>query len=80
MIKTAAKKPQERSAFVEKAVNEQAQFPNDPVARAFGLKINPRMMEVPSMLPPLPPPPLSGASAAICAKGTIGSGFCSSSA
>ena len=46
MIKTAAKKPHERAAFIEKAVNEQAQFPNDPVAKAFGLKINPKMMEV----------------------------------
>lgn len=46
MIKTAAKRPQDRAAFIEKAVTEQANFPNDPVAKAFGLKVNPKMMEV----------------------------------
>lgn len=46
MIKTAAKKPQERMTFIEKAVNEQAKFPTDPVAQAFGMRINPKMMEV----------------------------------
>ena len=46
MIKTAAKRPHERAAFIEKAVNEQAKFPDDPVAKAFGLKISPKMMEV----------------------------------
>jgi eukaryotic translation initiation factor 2C len=46
MIKTAAKKPHERMAFIEKAVNEQAQFPNDPIIKAMGLKVEPKMMEV----------------------------------
>lgn len=46
MIKTAGKKPQERANFIQRAVNEQAKFPTDPVIAAFGMKVDPRMMEV----------------------------------
>ena len=46
MIKVAAKKPRERAAFIEQAVTQRANFPEDPTVNAFGMRVVPRMMEV----------------------------------
>ena len=32
--------------FIERAVNEQAKFPSDPIVKAMGLEVEPKMMEV----------------------------------
>lgn len=69
MIKTAAKSPEDRARQILSAVNEQAKFPQDPSAAAFGLKVSSRMMEIEARVLPAPallysrpqPPPRGGA-------------------
>ena len=46
MIKVAAKKPRERAAFIQQAVTQRANFPEDPTVTAFGMRVVPKMMEV----------------------------------
>ncbi len=50
MIKTAAQKPQDRMRFIEQAAAEQARQA-DPTVCAMGLRVDPKMMEVLSMIP-----------------------------
>ena len=46
MIKTAAQPPDQRARFIEKSLNEFARLPSDETVRAFGMKLEPRMVEV----------------------------------
>ena len=46
MIKTAAQPPDQRARFIEKSLNEFARLPSDETVRAFGMKLDQRMVEV----------------------------------
>ena len=45
MIKTAAQPPDQRARFIEKSLNEFARLPSDETVRAFGMKLESRMVE-----------------------------------
>lgn len=50
----AGAKPKERIAAVHEVITEQANLPNDPLLRNFGMSINPRMLEVDYRVLPAP--------------------------
>ncbi|RMZ53214.1 hypothetical protein APUTEX25_005203, partial [Auxenochlorella protothecoides] len=54
IIKIAAQRPGDRLAAIDHAVNRQAAFPDDPTARAFGLSISSRTVEVGARVLPNP--------------------------
>lgn len=46
MIRTAAAPPSERERFITETVGQTAGFGNDPQLREFGVRVEPRMIEV----------------------------------